>query len=241
MEGVARHGLEAVHQVVAGEVEAAGEAVHAEVLRQVGGDVAEDLVHLGVQAAALLMGLLLGAEHIPAEGQQELLAEEVRHLPVAEILGAEGALQALEELEVGGPVRGGDAEEVEVPAGGLPEAGIQGGLFRTALAEPVLPQPEDHPLIGLRGVDDGPVDAVMGHQQQVPGLEEVGDALHHVGDLAPQQEDDLVELMVMIADLLGPAVLQPDEAEVLPEITPLARVRRAWHGIFLPSQVFPSL
>ena len=81
----------------------------------------------------------------------------------------------------------------------------------------------------------------MGHQQQVPGLEEVSDALHHVGDLTPQQEDDLVELMVMIADLLGPAVLQPDEAEVLPEIAPLARVRRAWHGIVLPSQVFSSL
>ena len=79
----------------------------------------------------------------------------------------------------------------------------------------------------------------MGHQQQVPGLEEVGDALHHVGDLAPQQEDDLVELMVMIADLLGPAVLQPDEAEVLPEIAPLARVRRAWHGISSPRRSFP--
>ena len=70
----------------------------------------------------------------------------------------------------------------------------------------------------------------MGHQQQVPGAEEVGDALHHIGDLAPQQEDDLVELMVMVADLLGPAVLQPDEAEVLPQIAPLARVLCSRHG-----------
>ena len=174
--------------------------------------------------------LRLGAEHILADGQQQLLAEEVRHLPVSELLRPEGALQTLQELKVGGPVRRRDAQKMEIPAHRFLEAGIQRSFLRAAPAEPVLPQPEDHPLIGLRWVDDRPVDPVVGHQQQIPGLEEVGHALHHIGDLAPQQEDDLVELVIMIADLLGPAVLQPDEAEVLPEISPLTRVHPFRHG-----------
>ena len=87
-------------------------------------------------------------------------------------------------------------------------------------------------------MDDGPVDQVVSHQQQVPGLEEVGDALHHVGDLAPQQEDDLVELMVMIADLLGPAVLQVEQPEVLVEIAPLSDLTAVQHNAALLLQSF---
>ena len=39
VEGIARHRLEPVHQVVAGKVEAPGQTVHAEFFPQVGGDI----------------------------------------------------------------------------------------------------------------------------------------------------------------------------------------------------------
>ena len=59
-------------------------------------------------------------------------------------------------------------------------------------------------------------------QQHVPGLEEVGDALHQVGHLSPQEENELVKLVVVVVHLLGPAVLQMEEAEALVEVAPLA-------------------
>ena len=39
--------------------------------------------------------------------------------------------------------------------------------------------------------------------------------LHHIGDLSPQEKDQLVKGVVVIVHLLGPAVLQVEQPEVL--------------------------
>ena len=71
-------------------------------------------------------------------------------------------------------------------------------------------------------------------QQDVPGLKEVGDALYQIGHLPSQEEDQLVELVVVVVHLLGPAVLEVEEAEVLVEVAPLAGGLPDGHDGFLP-------
>ena len=77
----------------------------------------------------------------------------------------------------------------------------------------------------------------MLYQQNVPGLEEIGDALHQIGHLSPQKKDDLVEFVVVIVQLLGPAVLQVKQAEVLVQISTLAGVFPGGHGALPPLPV----
>ena len=82
----------------------------------------------------------------------------------------------------------------------------------------------------------------MSHQQQVPGLKEVGDALHHIGDLSPQEKDQLVKGVVVIVHLLGPAVLQVEQPEVLLQIAPLVDLLPVRHllPLFRPPEHPPG-
>ncbi len=155
----------------------------------------------------------------------------------------EGLLQPLDGphvLEAALRVR---PQQVEAPAAGGVKAGVQGLAGVAPGGQPVPAQPDDHPLIGLRGVDDGPVNQIVLDQQDVPGLEEVGDALHQIGRFSPQEEDELVEFVIVIVHLLGPAVLQMEEAEVLVEVTPFAGGFSNEHGAVPPFPVcdlYPS-
>ena len=173
-------------------------------------------------------------QNIPVYPNQQLLAEGVRHPGRAELRGAEGLLQALDGPHVlQSPLRA-RPQEVEAPPPDGVKAGVQGLLRAAAGPHPLPAQPDHHPLIGLRGVDDGPVNQIVLDQQDVPGLEEVGDALHQIGRFPPQEEDELVEFVIVIVHLLGPAVLQVEEAEVLIQIAPLAGGLPDGHDGFLP-------
>ena len=119
---------------------------------------------------------------------------------------------------------------MESPLPGRVKAGIQPLTGVAALRQPRPVQPQHHPLIGLRRVDDGLVDETVLHQQYVPGLEKVGDALHHVGDLAAQGQNQLVELVVVVVQLLGPGILQMEQAEALVQIAPLADLTDIQHS-----------
>ena len=122
-----------------------------------------------------------------------------------------------------------EPQQVEAPLPGGLKAGVQGLAGVAALLQPLPPQPDDHPLIGRRRVDDRAVDHIVLHQQQVPGLEEVGDALHHVGHLPPQHQDELVKFVIMVIQLLGAAVFQVEQAEILVQISPLAHFAAVQH------------
>ena len=78
-------------------------------------------------------------------------------------------------------------------------------------------------------------------QQDVPGLKEVGDALYQIGHLPSQEEDQLVELVVVVVHLLGPAVFQVEEAEILVQIPPLAGGLPNAHGGSLLSRFVTSI
>ena len=138
-------------------------------------------------------------------------------------------LQLLDEPHVLQPPLGVEPQQVKALLPGDVKAAVQRLAGVSPAGQPLPAQPDDHPFIGLRRVDDGPVDHVVLHQQQVPGTEKVGDALHHIGDLAAQQQDQLVKLMVMVVQLLRPAVLQMEQAEVLVQIAPLAHFAAVQH------------
>ena len=70
----------------------------------------------------------------------------------------------------------------------------------------------------------------MGHQQKIPGLKEIGHALHHIGHLAAQEQNQLIKFMVVIVQFLGPAVFEMEKPEVLPQIPPLAHFTAVQHG-----------
>ena len=186
-------------------------------------DVPEDLLHLGIHPVAvpLLLGRA-GPQHIPVHVDQQLLAQGVRHAGGAEAPVPLGRLHLLDALHIVEPPLRVEPQQVEPPLPGGVEAGRQRLAGVAAPLQPLPAQPHHHPLIGLRRVDDGPVDQVVAHQQHVPGPEEVGDALHHVGDLSPQQQDQFVKGVVVVVHRLGPAVLQVEQAEVLLQISPLA-------------------
>ena len=120
---------------------------------------------------------------------------------------------------------------MEAPAAGGVKAGVHGLAGVAAGGQILPPQPHHHPLIGFRGVDDGPVNQVVLNQQNVPGLEEVGDALHHIGDLAAQQQNQLVKLVIVVIQLWRAGVLQVEEAEALVEIAPLSNLAPIQHGL----------
>ena len=220
-----------MHEVVAAEIEPLGEALHGQLLLQVGGDVFEDLLNLGVHPVAV--PLLLGgaaAEDVPVYADEQLLAERVRQTAGSELLRPQGFLQALNILHVlQTPLRVG-AQQVKAPVPDGVEAGVQ-GLFRVApVRQPLPAQPDHNPFIGLRGVDDGPVDHVVLHQQHVPGAEKIGHALHHIGNLAAQQQDQLVKFVVVVVQLWRAAVLQVKQAEALVKIAPLSHLAPIQHG-----------
>ena len=106
-------------------------------------------------------------------------------------------------------------QQVEIPLPGQLEAGGQIRVGAAPAFQPVPAQPDHHPLVGGGGIDGHPMDGAPSHQQQVPGAEKVGDALHHIGHLSAQAQDELVEFVVMILQLLGAAVLQMEQPEVL--------------------------
>ena len=70
----------------------------------------------------------------------------------------------------------------------------------------------------------------MLHQQHIPGLEKVRDAFHHIGDLAAQQQDQLIELVIVIVQFLGAAVFQMEQSEAFVEIAALAHLADIQHG-----------
>ena len=216
VDRVAGDGLEPVHQIVPADEKPLGEGLHRQLLSQMVQNVPEHLLHLGVHPVAvpLLLGGA-GAQHIPVHVDQHLLAEGIRHAGGAEAPVPQGLLQLLDALHIVEPPLCVEAQQVEPPLPGGVEAGVQRLAGVAAPLQPLPSQPDHHPLIGLRRVDDGPVDQVVSHQQQVPGLKEVGDALHHIGDLSPQEKDQLVKGVVVIVHLLGPAVLQVEQPEVL--------------------------
>ncbi|WP_292920186.1 hypothetical protein [Oscillibacter sp. CAG:155] len=74
------------------------------------------------------------------------------------------------------------------------------------------------------------MDGMVRHQKHIPRLEEIGHALHYIGDLAAQEQDQLIKFMVVIVQFLGPAVLEMEKPEVLPEIPALAHFAAVQHG-----------
>ena len=68
-------------------------------------------------------------------------------------------------------------------------------------------------------------------QHDVPRLEEIGDALHHVGHLSAEEDHQLIKFMVMVVDLLGQRVLQMHQAEVPVQIPPLAHLAAIQHTV----------
>ena len=240
VDRVAGDGLEAVHEIVPAEIKPPGQGADRQVRVQVPGDVAQDLLDLGVHPIAVR--LLLGRavlEDVPVHVDQKLLAEGVRQAGGAELRGALGLLQPLDGPHVLEAPLGVRPQQVEAPAPGGVKAGVQSLAGVAPGGQPVPAQPDHHPLIGLRGVDDRPVDQAPGHQKDVPGLEEVGDALHQVGHLPPQEEDELVELVIVVLQLLGAAVLEVEEAEVLVQIAPFFGALAGGHGVPPLSRLCP--
>ena len=119
---------------------------------------------------------------------------------------------------------------MEAPLPDGVEAGVQSLIRVASVRQPLPAQPDHHPLIGLGGVDGGTVNHIVLHQQHVPGAEEVGDALYHIGDPAAQQQNQLVELVVVVIQLGRAAVLQVEEAEALVQIAPLSNLAPVQHG-----------
>ena len=68
-------------------------------------------------------------------------------------------------------------------------------------------------------------------QHDVPRLEEIGDALHHVGHLSTEEDHQLIKFMVMVVDLLGQRIFQVYQAEVSVQIPPLAYLAAIQHTI----------
>ena len=166
----------------------------------------------------------------PVHGDQKLLAQGVRHPGGAEVLLPQGLLHALDVVHIPQPPLGGKAQQMEAPLLGDGKAGVQSLAGVGPALQPLPAQPHHHPLIGLRRVDHGPVDQIVPHQQHVPRLEEIGDALHHIGHLATQQQNQLVKLVIVVVQLLGPAVLQVEQPEILMEISPLPDLTAVQHG-----------
>ena len=187
-----------------------------------GEDEAKDLLHLGVPPVAvrLLLGGA-GAHHVPVHVDQQLLAQGVRHPGGAEALVPLGLLQLLDAVHVMHPPLRVEPQQMKPPLPGQDKAALQLLTGVTALLQPLLSQPDHHPLIGLRRVHNGSVNQIPAHQQQIPGLKEVCDPLHHIGNPAAQQQHQLVKGMVMVVHLRGLAVLQVEQAEVLLQVPPL--------------------
>jgi len=93
VDGVASDLLEPVHQVVPAHVKTGRQGVHGEVSLQIGGDIAEDLLHFGVQMVAVrLCRSGIGPEEVPVYLNQKLLAQRIRHAAGAELLGPQSLL-----------------------------------------------------------------------------------------------------------------------------------------------------
>ena len=138
---------------------------------------------------------------------QKLLAQRIRHAPGAEFLRPQGFLQLLDGAGIGQPSLLPRAEEVEAAFPAAVKAGVQRFAGVRPRFQPVPSQPEHRPLIRLRRIDHGTVDHVVLHQHNVPWLEEIGNALHHIGDLAAQKKHQLIKLMVMVVNPLSQRIL----------------------------------
>ena len=66
--------------------------------------------------------------------------------------------------------------------------------------------------------------AAAAHEYDVAGNELVMPSLHRVAAGAGQQEDQLVKLMIMIADRGAAVVLQVEQPEILGQISPFVSV-----------------
>ena len=74
--------------------------------------------------------------------------------------------------------------------------------------------PDDNTFIGDGTVDDWSVDGMMFYQQDIPWLQVIRFTFHDIGDLAGQEDDDFIEVMVMGFKFLLLLVAQMEEAEI---------------------------
>ena len=238
VDRIAGDGLETVHEIVPAQVKPAGQGLHRQLLLQMGSDIAQDLLHLGIAAVGgrVLGGMVL--QNVPVDGDEQLQKGGVGQQLMAELLIPQCLLQLADQAHILQPPLRGLAQQVESPLPGHIKAGAQALARGAAVLQIVSVEPQNDPLIGLRGVDAGHMDHVVLHQQNVPGPEEVAHTLYHIGHPTAQQEDDLIKFMVVVLHLLRPGVLEMEETKIFMEVPPSSHLTAVQHRSVLLCRFF---
>ena len=191
--------------------------------------VVGDLLHLRVKSVGARLPAAGVGQYIPVQGHQQPQHTGVRQHPGGKAAVSLRRLQLLEVPPVAQPVLPPGAVQVEAPPGRQVEAGSKVRLRRAVPGQEFPPDPQHHPVVGLRAVDHRQVDQVPADQQHVHGPQEVPLALDGVGGPPPEQEYQFVKLMVVVAQLQSPGVLGVKEAVVLVQVPPLPDLAPVQH------------
>lgn len=95
------------------------------------------------------------------------------------------------------------ADQAIVLAGGIGKTGRQVVAEIPDIFEEVAGQPDDETFIGFPCEDLRTMDILVAGEQNIPGTELVGAAFDHIVGIAREKDEDLIEGMLMKADIRG--------------------------------------